>query len=200
MTISMLVAHAVQRGFKAVASKWAAQPVAQVAPAPSAQVIPMPMRPALQMERQPAQGLQESAQIQAFLGQNHEALGRAVALRDPTERARINTLGGLRARFDNTVCCVVSRHAEHVHELEKLRVDHRDDDENLAQTDIAKKARLALAHNRERIASLEEQRRLAMNGAGWFGAVVAEFNAGFDRGLGESEEIRNILSGRDLSC
>lgn len=193
MPLPMFLAGAITRGIDLMTSGWAARKAAPLEARPTAQVIPFAGQ-ATTAERVLPAGLAETSQIQAFLQQDFGGQGRTVALRDPQERARAAALDGMRAQFDNILCCVVSSHREHNYKLEQLRVDLCDDEVESATNQIARKARLALAHNQERIDELEEQRRLAKTGQGWYGAAAIAFNSGFDRGMRECADILKLLA------
>ncbi len=193
MSLTLLASTVVRRLFNGMKSDWATAPSALRGDRPSAQVIPFQAAPEAPSRVMPA-GLAETAQIQSFLQQDFGALGRTVALREPHDSARTGALDSLRAQFDNILDGALSSHRERSYQLEQLRVDLRDEDAEAAANPIARKARLALEHNQDRIAELQEQRRLTATDQGWFTAAAVAFDAGFQRGLRESSDILKLLA------
>lgn len=133
--------------------------------------------------------VQEDAEVQHFLRQDHAEAGRALALREPNQEALEQSQAILLAKFDNILDCLASRLVAHAERLEQIKAELREVSPTMTQ-----KLRLAIEHNQRRIEEVHEQRSLAKEGAGWYREVAIAHSAGFSRGLRQALNIDKLFS------
>jgi hypothetical protein len=186
-------------GVKAVARRWQAEAVNALTPSQPSFANVVHLHPAAEQRVDAASpvrpetvalppAVQDDADVQNFLRQDHAEAGRVLAMREPNLEALERAQAVLLAGFDNILERLASRHVAHGERLAQLKADLGEGSPTMTE-----KLRMAIEHNQRRVGELHEQRRLAHEGAGWYLEAAVAHSAGFSRGLRQALDIDKLF-------
>lgn len=141
------------------------------------------------MPAQDVYALQDDPKLVEFRERDHFSAGYRDALDSPDHEALEQGCGRLLAGFDNLTDQMISVLRARIGQADLYLLDAGQQVSPLAEA----KLRKFIEHVQRDIDELQQQRELAQSGKGWYRAALADYRAGFLRGMNEAIHVRRLM-------
>ncbi len=169
-----------------------AQPFGNIdaaAPHPATAARPVSARtPAL--ATQEVHTLHDDPKLTAFREHDHYSSGYRDAIEAPNHEALEHGTTRLQTHFDNLIDQMQATRRARIGQAEMRLLDMGQ------QVSVLNEAKLAkfIQQTQGDIEELQRQRELAQEGKGWYREALANYRAGFLRGMGDSADVRRLVA------
>lgn len=170
----------------------AAQPCSNAdadVPSPSAAARPaaarVPAQPVLEVHT-----LHDDPKLTAFREHDHYSTGYRDAIEAPNHEALEHGTTRLQTNFDNLLDQMQGTRRARIAEAGMLLLDMGQQVSLLNEAKLAKFIKQTESDNEE----LQRQRELAQEGKGWYREALANYRAGFVRGMGDCADVRRLVA------